>query len=124
MSSVFLIPLSYVFLGAGIGSGVAFLCFIGILYYVSSFIRIRRTRYYMTTKRIIEVRGGFIENQLRLELFEGRSRSEFLQVKEDHRSGAETYSTMRIYDIPSNVIIELKGMDEDAVENFQKLGSD
>lgn len=123
LSAVFIIPFSYILFGNGIGLGVAFLCLIGILYYVSSFVAIRRTRYYITTKRVIEVRGGFIEKELSRELFSGRPHSEFLQVKEDHRSGATTFVTIRIYDIPSNTLIEMKGQDEDDVDHFKKLGS-
>jgi len=124
MSSVLLIPFAFAFLGESIGLGVAFVALMGTLYYLLAFVRIRRTRYYLTTKRVIEVRGGSIENQMRLELFIGRPHSEFLQVKEDHRSGAGTYSTIRIYDIPSNVMIVLKGMNEDAVEVFKKIDTD
>lgn len=91
MSAVFIIPLSYIFLGDGIGLGVALLCLIGTLYYLSSFIGIRRTRYYLTTNRVIEVRGGFIEKQIPLTVFSGRPHTEFLQVKEDHRSGATLF---------------------------------
>ncbi len=122
LSSVFIIPFTFIFIGESIGLGVSFLVLVGILYYLNAFIRIRRTRYFLTTKRILEVRGGFIVNQLRLELFTGRLHTEFLQVKEDHNAGATTFVTIRIYDIPSNVMIEMKGMDEDYVEMFQKLG--
>ncbi|MHA1906920.1 MAG: hypothetical protein ACW98Y_06475 [Candidatus Thorarchaeota archaeon] len=121
--SVFMVPLAFVFFGSSIGTGVLFFCSVGMLYFLSYYIRLRRTRYYLTTKRIIEVRGGDIHQELDLERFSGKSHDEFLKVNEDYRSGADTFYTVRIYDLDAEILIDMKGLVDDDVEIIQKIGT-
>ncbi|MFW9849557.1 MAG: hypothetical protein ACFFF4_10460 [Candidatus Thorarchaeota archaeon] len=117
----FLIPLAFLTFGNSVGTGVLFFCTLGLLYLIYAYIKIRRTKYYLTTRRIIEVRGGNIQQEIHLERFIGKSPDEFFQVKENYRSGAETFYVVRIYDLDTEVLIELKGMVEDDVEKLKGI---
>jgi hypothetical protein len=121
--SVFMVPLTYVIFGASIGTGVLFFMVLGFLYFLFYFIRLRRTKYYLTTKRIIEVRGGDIHQELSIDRFAGKPHDEFIQVKEDYRSGADTFFTVRVYDLEAEILIDMKGLVDDDVEILQKLGA-
>ncbi|MHA2423513.1 MAG: hypothetical protein ACXAEF_01925 [Candidatus Thorarchaeota archaeon] len=119
----FIVPLSFAYLGSSVGIGVLFFCVLGIMYFAYTYLKIRRTRYYLTTKRIIEVRGGDIQQELPLESFSGKPLDDYFQVKEDYRSGANTFHTVRIYDLKAEILIELKGMVEDDVERLKEIAS-
>jgi hypothetical protein len=121
--SVFMVPLAYVTFGASVGTGVLFFMVLGFLYFLLYFIRLRRTKYYLTNKRLIEVRGGDIHQELDTERFSGKSHGEFIQVKEDYRSGADTFYTVRVYDLDVDILIDMKGLVDDDVEILQKMGT-
>ena len=124
LSSFFLIPFAYVVLGSTYGNSLAFLVLIGIIYSIYVYIRTRRTMYFLTSKRVLEVRGGFIAKQLSRELFSGRPQSEYLQIKEESYTESGTrFIRIRVFDIPSNVLIEMKGMDKDVAKVFENLGT-
>ncbi len=120
--SVFVIIFTGSIYGASIVFGLVFFVLIGILYTVYSFIKIRRTKYYLTTSRLLEVRSGEIQEEISLELFKGKPHTEFLQIKEDHQDAGIQYN-IRVFDIESNKMIELKVVDEDVLDLMKKIGT-
>jgi len=84
--------------------------FITILDFVNS----RRTRYYFTTERIVEARGGLIRTQIPLKNFQGAEDDVHIIVKSTYREGANQFYEIRLKDPASGKILMLTGMDEDA----------
>ncbi|TXT56542.1 MAG: hypothetical protein BAJATHORv1_20131 [Candidatus Thorarchaeota archaeon] len=120
LSSVFIIPISAVILGERVGFGIAFLLLAGILYYLVKFITIKRTSYYLTNQRIIEVRGGEIIEEIPRSVFTGKKPNEFLRISEDHED-AYTWYNILIYDIDTKKMIKLHCVDEEVLESLRAL---
>ena len=85
------------------------LTLIGISLLLNSLIKTRRTRYYLTTERIVEARGGKIIKEIPLEHFAGRPLGQFLETRVTHRSNQRPVYAIRIYDQYLMMYLSLKG---------------
>ena len=94
----------------------------GFLYILASYINLRRTRYYLTTERIIEVRSDNIRKEIPLERFTGRPISQFIESKVMHLENGQPIYRIRIYDPTSDDMIALKGLDENSARAFEIIG--
>ncbi|MFW9844304.1 MAG: hypothetical protein ACFFEV_07000 [Candidatus Thorarchaeota archaeon] len=83
----------------------------------------RRTRYYLTTERIVETRSGNIVKQISLDQFAGRSLSQFLESRVTHTVNNRPVITLTIYAPETEDIMQLKGLDEHSVESFEQIGN-
>jgi hypothetical protein len=98
------------------------LTLVGIMVLLGTLINVRRTRYYLTTDRIIEVRGGKIRRVVPLDHFAGKPLGQFIESRVTHRSNNQPVYGIRIYDPVSDEVIELKGLDPNSARAFERIG--
>jgi hypothetical protein len=108
--------------GMSMVGAVVFLLFILFIAISVAFIRERRTRYYLTTERIIEARGGILIKDVPLEHFAGRPLSQFLEAKVTHSVNNRPIYTIRLYDPVSDEVFELQGLDGSSTRAFERIG--
>jgi hypothetical protein len=89
---------AYNLYGLSMVGPTAFLLFIIFIVVAVAFVRERNTRYYLTTDRIVEARGGNLVKEMSLEHFSGRPLSQFLESKVTHQVNHRPIYTIRIYD--------------------------
>jgi hypothetical protein len=96
---------------------------IGIFVILRQFVRGKQTSYYLTTKRILEVRKGTIIQEVPLDRFEGKSLNQFFEKRITHRVNQQPIYTLRIYDPQSgNTLIDLKDLDNTSILALEKIG--
>ncbi len=100
-----------------------FLTLVGASIILGSFVRTRRTRYYLTSERILEVRGDHIIKEIPLEHFAGKPIGQFLEASVSHRSNNRPVYMIRVYNPTSDEVFELKGLDRSSIRTFEKIGS-
>jgi hypothetical protein len=88
--------------------------FLVILITILDFVNSRRTRFYFTTERIVEARGGLIRTQIPLKNFQEAEDEVHIKVRSTYREGAKQFYEVRLKDPESGKILMLTGMDEDA----------
>ncbi|MHA1962400.1 MAG: hypothetical protein ACW99U_19525 [Candidatus Thorarchaeota archaeon] len=98
------------------------LTLVGIMALLGTLINVRRTRYYLTTDRILEVRGGKIQRVVPLDHFAGRPLGQFIESRVTHTSNNQPVYGIRIYDPVSDEVIELKGLDPNSARAFERIG--
>jgi hypothetical protein len=113
---------SYDLYGMSMAGSVAFLLFIIFIAIAIAFVRERRTRYYLTTDRIIEARGGVLIKEVPLEHFAGRPLSQFLEAKVTHQVNHRPIYTIRVYDPVTDDVFELQGIDGSSTSAFERIG--
>ncbi|NHI89424.1 MAG: hypothetical protein EAX87_07875 [Candidatus Thorarchaeota archaeon] len=94
----------------------------GIIGEVALFIQTKRTRYYLTSERILEVRGANIIKEISLHHFAGKPIGQFLESRVTHRSNNRPIYTIRIYDPMSDEVFEIKGQDYNSTMAFERIG--
>lgn len=109
-----------------LSSSLAFLFAIlvaaGIIGEMALFIQTKRTRYYLTSERILEVRGANIIKEIPLHHFAGKPIGQFLESRVTHRSNNRPIYTIRIYDPMSDEVFEIKGQDYHSTIAFERIG--
>ncbi len=95
---------------------------VGTLIVAWAYINVRRTRYYITTERIVETRGGDIVHEISLDQFAGRPLNQFLESRVTHTVNDRPIYTLTVYAPETEEIMELKGLDESSVEAFERIG--
>ncbi|MHA1934706.1 MAG: hypothetical protein ACW97A_05450 [Candidatus Thorarchaeota archaeon] len=108
--------------GISMVGAAAFLLFFIFIVIAVAFIRERRTRYYLTTDRIIEARAGILIKEIPLEHFAGKPLSQFLESKVTHSVNNRPIYTIRIYDPVSDDVFELQGLDGSSTRAFERIG--
>jgi len=94
----------------------------GIIPVVALFIRTKRTRYYLTSERIMEVRGGRVIKEVPLHHFAGKPIGQFLEARCTHRENNKPIYTIRVYDPMSDEVFEIKGQDQYSTIAFKRIG--
>ena len=107
-------------LGATVGNLLLFIVLIGIFLTLVEFVNSRRTEYYLTTTRLIEVRGGLIRTEMPLEHFQGTELDDYFEVRDSHSESGRYFYSIRIRDPTSDKLMILTGLDEDAKEIVMK----
>jgi hypothetical protein len=113
---------TYNLYGMSMVGAVAFLLFIIFIAISVGFIRERRTRYYLTTDRIIEARGGILVKEVPLDHFAGVPLSQFLEAKVTHQVNHRPIYTIRVYDPVTDDVFELQGLDGSSWRAFERIG--
>ncbi|MFW9800206.1 MAG: hypothetical protein ACFFD9_07215 [Candidatus Thorarchaeota archaeon] len=108
--------------GMAVAGPLVFLTLIGVIIILGSFVRTRRTRYYLTSERIIEARGGQVIREIPLDHFVGKPIGQFLEASVSHRSNNRPVYMIRVYDPTSDEVFELKGLDRSSIRTFEKIG--
>jgi hypothetical protein len=108
--------------GLSMVGATAFLLLVILLTITVAFVRERRTRYYLTTDRIVEARGGVLLKEFPLEHFAGRPLDQFIESRVTHSVNNRPIYTIRIYDPTSDEIFELKGLDGSSTRAFERIG--
>lgn len=91
-----------------------------LLFVISDLMSSRRTMYYLTSHRLIEVKGGLIQSQMALELLREAHADGDLDVKPTYREGASQFYSVRIRDPSSRKLFRLSGLDEDSKDFIVK----
>jgi len=94
----------------------------GIIAIIAAFIQTKRTRYYLTSERIMEVRGGRVLKEIPLHHFAGKPIGQFLESRCTHRANNRPIYTIRIYDPMSDEVFEIKGQDQHSTVAFERIG--
>ena len=95
----------------------------GVFLVLREFLRGKRTKYYLTNKRILEVRKGDIIQELSLERFEGKPLNQFFEKRITHRVNKQPIYTIRIYDPQSgDALIDFKDLDGTSTMALEKIG--
>ncbi len=81
----------------------------GIIILIVRLIRTKRTRYYLTSARILETRGGRVLKEIPLHHFAGKPIGQFLETRVSHMSNNRPIYNIRIYDPMSADVFEIKG---------------
>ena len=114
------------FIGEMFGEFVGMLSLAGsilvMIYFLLAFINLRRVRYYLTSERVLSVRGGNILKQIPLEHFSGRPLGQFFESKVAHTENERPIYRIRIYDPMSDEILTLKGLDQHSASAFARIG--
>lgn len=117
-----ILSIAYEMLGDIGGILIIALTILGTLYILGSYINLRRTRYYLTSERIIEVRSGNIRKEIPLERFSGRPLGQFFESNVSHTQNGRPIYRIRIYDPMSDEILTLKALDEHSASVFARIG--
>ncbi|MHA1925286.1 MAG: hypothetical protein ACXABV_10000 [Candidatus Thorarchaeota archaeon] len=110
------------YFGLSVGILFGILTLIGYIIVLGTLINVRRTRYYLTTDRILQVRGGKIKRYFPLEHFVGRPLGQFIESRATHSSGNESFHAIRIYDPVSDEVMEFTGLDPNSTRAFERIG--
>ncbi len=94
----------------------------GIVIFMYFYIVRRRTRYYLTDERIIEVRGDRIVKEMSLERFAGRPMGQFLESRVTHTVNNMPMYDIRIYDPLSDETMVLKSLDGFSASWLEEIG--
>jgi len=94
----------------------------GIIAVIASLIQTKRTRYYLTSERILETRGGRVLKEIPLHHFAGKPIGQFLESRVTHQSNNRPIYTIRIYDPMSDEVFEIKGQDYNSTKAFEQIG--
>jgi hypothetical protein len=94
----------------------------GIFAVIVSLVQTKRTRYYLTSERILETRGGRILKEIPLHHFAGKPIGQFLESRVTHTTNNRPIYTIRIYDPMSDEVFEIKGQDHHSTEAFERIG--
>jgi hypothetical protein len=100
--------------------GIVLLAILAVI--SAAFVQERRTRLYLTTERILEVRSGVVMRQISLDSFAGRSLSEFLESEETHIVDNRPLYTVRVHDPTSDYVFEIRKLDELSTNHFLRIG--
>ncbi len=109
-------------LGLTISSMFLGLYLLAILLLIRSFVRTRRTRYYLTSDRIIKARAGTIVKEIPLHHFAGKPITQFVETSVTHTSNNRPVYRIRIYDPTSDEVMEFKGLDGNSTRAFERIG--
>ncbi len=120
--SPWLLLFVYVSFGAGFGNIVFAFVVIWLLLALFEFINSRRTHYYLTTKRIIEVRGGLIRTQFPLESFQGVDIGKYVEVKDAYTENGTPFYSVKLRDPSTGKVMRLTGLDEEGRDIILQLG--
>ena len=112
--SPWILLLIYGWFGGVIGNFVLVLILVGLLLTAMEFVNAKRTKYYLTTERIVEVRGGLIQAQISLSNLNDSPDSNTIEVKPTYNEGSTQYYAVQINDPVSGNSMVLDGLDEDA----------
>ena len=93
----------------------------GIIGVIAALVRARRTRYYLTTDRILEVRGAQVIREIPLHHFAGKPLGQFLETRVTHRTNNRPVYQIRIYDPTSDDVMELSGLDGNSTRAFERI---
>lgn len=121
LGSPWILLLIYASIGPAVGNVLLLFVLIGILLTIVEFVNSRRTKYYLSNERIIEVRGGLIKRQILLEHFQGTQIDDYLEIKSTYTEGAQRFYAARIRDPVSGKLMILSGLDEDAKKVILKI---
>ncbi|MHA2201774.1 MAG: hypothetical protein ACXABN_18025 [Candidatus Thorarchaeota archaeon] len=94
----------------------------GIIGLIAKLIRTKRTRYYLTSERILETRGGRVLKEIPLHHFAGKPIGQFLETQVTHMSNNQPVYRIRIYDPMSDDVLEIKGQDGSSTRSFERIG--
>ena len=122
VASPWILLVAYSSFGPVLGNIALAFVVIWLLLALFEFINARRTTYYLTTARIIEVRGGLIEKQIPLESFQGVDMSDYIEVKDAYAENGVQFYSVKLHDPSTGKIMRLTGLDEEGKEIITKLG--
>jgi hypothetical protein len=108
--------------GFSLALPILLLAIVGISAVVGLFIQTKRTRYYLTSERILETRGGNIIKEIPLHHFAGKPIGQFLESRVTHRSNNQPIYTICVYDPMSDEVFEIKGQDYQSTMAFERIG--
>jgi hypothetical protein len=123
LASVFLAFPIILFLGEQIGTAVLFAVGIMILYYFGQMIRRKMTKYFLTSERLLEVRGGIIEVEIPLANLRGLDPARYLTSRLSHDDGPYNYYNIDVADPVQGTSLRMTAMREDVLEIIRSLGS-
>lgn len=123
VGSPWVLLVSYVALGAWVGNILLFIVLIGLFLIILEFVNSRRTRYYLTSERIVETRGGLVRTQIPLEAFQGLDPADYLEIKSTYSEGAKTFYQAKIRIPESRKLMILTGLDENSRDIILKMGN-
>jgi len=121
LGSPWVLLVAYIALGAWVGNILLFIVLLGLFLTILEFVNSRRTRYYLTSERIVETRGGLVRTQIPLEQFQGRDPKDFLEIKSTYSEGTKTFYQAKIRVPESSKLMILTGLNEDAKEIILKM---
>jgi hypothetical protein len=107
----------------GVSTSLLFggLTLIGFVILIGLLINVRRTRYYLTTDRIVEVRGDTIMREIPLDHFAGKPLGQFIESRVTHTTNNQPVYGIKVYDPVSDEVLELKGLDPSSVRAFERI---
>jgi hypothetical protein len=121
--SPWILLIAYGWFGSLGGNGLLLVILVGLLFTLLEFVNSRRTRYYLTSTRIVEARGGLIRTQVPLEAFQGVDIGEYIEVTSTYTEGSKVFYQAKIRNPASGKLMVLTGLDEDARDVILNIGS-
>lgn len=123
VSCPWILLVTYTAVGPLIGNAVLLIILIGLFLTILEFINSRRTKYFLTSTRLVEARGGLLRSQIPLEAFQGVNLDEYIEIKSTYREGAEYFFQARIKNPITGKHMILTGLDEDSRDLLLKLAT-
>jgi hypothetical protein len=108
--------------GIGVSAIFGILTLVGAIVLLGILINVKRTRYYLTTERIVEVRGRKIQRAIPLDNFSGKPLGQFIESRVTHTSNNQSIYAIRIYDPVSDEVMDLTGLDPNSARAFDRIG--
>lgn len=116
VGSPWLLLLVYGTFGSLVGNSVLLIVAAFLILVLLDAVNSRRTMYYLTNRRLIEVQSGLIQNEMSLELAREAQARGTLEVKPAYREGSSQFYDLRIRHPSSGRLFYLSGLDEDSKE--------
>ncbi len=85
------------------------------------FVNVHRTRYYLTSERVLVTRGETIRREIPLAHFVGKRMSQFLEVTVAYTQNDRPVYKVRFYDPTSDKTIDFMGVDHFSVKTLERL---
>jgi len=121
VSSPWILLVTYGALGPLIGNAFLLFILLGLFLTILEFVNSRRTKYFLTNTRLVEVRGGLLRIQIPLEAFQGVNLDDYLEIKSGYKEGGDYHFEARIRNPISGKHMILTGLDEDSKDLLLKL---
>jgi hypothetical protein len=92
-----------------------------LLYTLYVVVRAQRAKYFITSQRLLEVRGSSIRNEIPRRNLQHLASNEHLRYTVSHRQNAQTFYNICITDPSSGTVIRMTSMSEDALDVIRNL---
>lgn len=114
--------LAFQLFGMILGIPLTILMIVGFFIILRAFTTGRLTKYFLTSKRLLETRRGVIVKEIPLKRFQDKPLGQFLVKSAAYTKDHQQIYTIRITDpVSGDTLMELGDLDENSVKAFERI---